>query len=558
MQKVIGLDIGSYSIKAVEIINTFKSYEITNFYENVIPHLDNVPLEVLVPNCMEQLFRENQLTADRILTAMPGQFISSRVLPFAFSDPSKIEKAVFVEIEEAVPFNMDDMILDHQILGSSMGKTFALAVMTRKIFLKNFLDLLQRIQIDPKLVDVDSLAFYNLSSYMNVEPGECFAMVDCGHEKTSLCIVRDGVLRMFRSINLGGRYITEFLARDLEVSFQEAQRVKHNFSRILCDADQGTELSGDERLVAERMTLATSAIVKELGRTFYAFKTWEKTPITKLFVSGGTSKIRNFTGFLEDQLELKALNARLDQTSLKIAPHLTESMATIPQGVAIGIRTVSTGRRNSQINLRRGEFAYVQNYENIFKYFVTGGKVLAVGMLLLMVSYGVKFFFYNSQINALKEQYRKELTESFPSMKKKYATANVEFKVMAKDGERSVRNEISQKKKAVEFFIEQNSGSVPLMLLKKVSDTLPKEVKIDVTSFDFKAGEGGVGKLSIKGETDNYDTHSQILKAFEGLREVSEVKDAGTSFKPGSNQKVLQFRITATHRFGNETQDGKG
>ena len=40
MQKVIGLDIGSYSIKAVEIVNTFKSYEITNFYETVIPNLE--------------------------------------------------------------------------------------------------------------------------------------------------------------------------------------------------------------------------------------------------------------------------------------------------------------------------------------------------------------------------------------------------------------------------------------------------------------------------------------------------------------------------------------
>ena len=43
MQKVIGLDIGSYSIKAVEIVNTFKSYEITNFYEVVIPNIEGVP-----------------------------------------------------------------------------------------------------------------------------------------------------------------------------------------------------------------------------------------------------------------------------------------------------------------------------------------------------------------------------------------------------------------------------------------------------------------------------------------------------------------------------------
>ena len=76
MQKIIGLDIGSYSIKAVEIINTFKSYEISNFYENVIPNIEELSPDVIIPACMEQLFRENNIHADRIITAMPGQYIS--------------------------------------------------------------------------------------------------------------------------------------------------------------------------------------------------------------------------------------------------------------------------------------------------------------------------------------------------------------------------------------------------------------------------------------------------------------------------------------------------
>ena len=172
MQKVIGLDIGSYSIKAVEIVNSFKSYEIANFYEKIIPDQEDIPLDALVPQCMEQLFQENNLEADRIITAMPGQFISSRVMSFGFSDPRKIHTAIMSEVEDEVPFSMDDMIVDHQVLGPLGDKTVALVVMTRKAFLKSFLDLLQRIKIDPKLVDVDSLAFYNLSSYMPAAPKE--------------------------------------------------------------------------------------------------------------------------------------------------------------------------------------------------------------------------------------------------------------------------------------------------------------------------------------------------------------------------------------------------
>ncbi|MCX6123705.1 MAG: hypothetical protein NTV34_02990, partial [Proteobacteria bacterium] len=68
MQKVIGLDIGSYSIKAVEIVNSFKSYEIVNFYEAVIPYSETIEPDVLIPQTMEKLFKDNNLHADRVLT----------------------------------------------------------------------------------------------------------------------------------------------------------------------------------------------------------------------------------------------------------------------------------------------------------------------------------------------------------------------------------------------------------------------------------------------------------------------------------------------------------
>ena len=58
MQKIIGLDIGSYSIKAVEIINHFKSYEITNYYENIIPQLEDISSDQIISRCMEQLFQK--------------------------------------------------------------------------------------------------------------------------------------------------------------------------------------------------------------------------------------------------------------------------------------------------------------------------------------------------------------------------------------------------------------------------------------------------------------------------------------------------------------------
>ncbi|MCX6123706.1 MAG: pilus assembly protein PilM, partial [Proteobacteria bacterium] len=134
----------------------------------------------------------------------PGQYISSRIIPLPFSDARKVDMAVLAEVEDAVPFNLDDMIIDHQILGQVQGKTLAMVVMTRKNFLRGFLEHLKRVKIDPKVVDVDSLSFYNLAPYLRLGAEDCVAMVDIGHEKTSICIVQNGLLKMFRSINMGG------------------------------------------------------------------------------------------------------------------------------------------------------------------------------------------------------------------------------------------------------------------------------------------------------------------------------------------------------------------
>jgi len=555
MQKVIGLDIGSYSIKAVEIVNTFKSYEITNFYENVVPHLEGVPLDSVVPACMEQLFRENDLRADRIVTAMPGQFISSRILPFNFSDARKIEQAIYAVVEDAVPFHMEDMIVDHQILGQMGNKTFALAVMTRKAFLKNFLELLQRINIDPKLVDIDSLAFYNLSSYMRLEPEECCAMVDVGHEKTSVCIIRGGVLRMFRSINLGGRYVTEFLARDLEISFHEAQRIKHKYSRVMCSKDDISELSGDDRLVVERMTLACNAIVKELGRTFYAFKNWEKTPISRLFVSGGAARVKNFGQLLQDQLEVPTQPTRLDETNLIISDRLSESMAIMPQSVAIGMRSVTSvgraTRKHSQINLRRGEFAYVQNYESMLRNGIYASKLVGVVLLMLFVTYGFKWWWYKDQIAHIQEQYRSEFVAGNSGLQRRFPPGEHTFIRLRQEAVRELQREIDQKSKAVDGFVMENSGSPALIVLKQISEVMPKEVKIDVTRFEFvrpQRSETGNWQLTFRGDAEDYLGVTTIEESLAKVPSLTNIARERASEKPGTGGKVIEFILKADYQ----------
>jgi hypothetical protein len=431
-------------------------------------------------------------------------------------------------------------------------RVLAMVVMTRKNFLRGFLEHLQRVKIDPKVVDVDSLSFYNLSPYLRLPADECVAMVDIGHEKTSICIVQNGLLKMFRSINMGGAFLTEFLARDLETTVQEAQIVKHRVSRLLCDADTGQDLSPPDNMVAERMTLATNAIVKELGRTFYAFKTWDKSKISRILLSGGTARIKNLDMYLSEQLGVKVETTRLDESDLKIEPSLLSQMIVMPQSVAIGMRSVVSNRKISQINLRKGEFAYIQNYEQIARGGKIVAKILGLAMLLLVISYGFRSFLYNKQISNLEKEYLKEYAAMSAGSKKKPG-ANVAFAKVRSDAKAQLQKDITARRDAVTQFVAASSTSPALLALNDLSAGIPRGVKIDVTQFSYVALPSSTsGKLVVKGETDGYSSVEAIKEALKKITSLSDVEEKQSGGKPGTDNKIIEFTFNAIYKPGIE------
>lgn len=538
MQRIIGLDIGSYSIKAVEIVNSFQSYEIVGFYENVIPFGGDLAADL--PGHIDRIFKENRLEADRIVTAMPGQYISSRILTFNFSDPRKIASAVLPEVEDVVPYNIDDMIIDHQILGHQDGKTLVLVVLTRKTYLASFLDNLIKVGIDPKLVDIDSLAFYNLAPAMNLEAGKVYGLVDIGHEKTSVCLVQDGVLRMFRAINLGGRYVTDFLAADLDVTYDQAQQTKHRIGRV-CLEHEATWEKGTDNYIAERMSLGFRSLFKDLGRTLYAFKTWEREPVEKIFISGGSSQIVDFDKLLAEHLDIPVEINNLNDTSLKMKDNLVQQAPVMAQGIAVGLRAVVGIKRHSSVNLRKDEFAYVQDYESVLRSISSVASLFTAALIMLMISYGVFFFIYSKQIDNVRKAFKSQVVDVLPDMKKKFLGDRVSFAKIKKDSQTELKSRAADRKAAVDGFVSVNSSSPALVALRDVSAGLPDSVKVNVTEYKYTARPDGTGSLFLRVEADSYQTITSFKDAMEKIPALQEFEEKSSDSKPGSDIKVATF-----------------
>ena len=544
MQRVIGLDIGSYSIKAVEIINSFSSYRIAEFYEKIIPFDDSIPTEQRVVECMEELFRSNRLEADRIVTAMPGQYTSSRMLTFPFSDSRKIIAAIPFEVEDLVPFHLDEMILEHQVMGQESEGTHVLVVMIQKTFLARYLNQLSQVGIDPRLVDVDSLSLYNLVPHMKMDEDELYGIIDIGHEKTSVCLIENGMLRMFRTLKVGGKYITEVLARDQEISFAKAQQMKHQLSCIA--PEEGGEhlgLSADELALAQQIGIAGYGFSKEIARTLYAFKGQQKKKISKIFISGGTTKLRGIEDYLEEQLNVPVARHNITLTGLEMEESLSQHAEVIPQALAIGLRVVSGAKKSSQINLRKGEFAYSQDSEALIKVATQLISWIALGSVVLLLAYIAQALFYNYQIAQFEDEYRKSFLSIAPSQNQAMSKIS-SFPDLQSYAKNYLNQEITLQKTSVDQFLSANEGSPALEALTLLSEIIPTEITVEVVEYDFATQSDFSGKITLKGETDGYGSVGQIKELITSHPNFEEVTEKSGP-KPGSDGKVIAFTINA-------------
>ena len=237
----------------------------------------------------------------------------------------------------------------------------------------------------------------------------------------------------------------------------------------------------------------------------------------------------------------------LSNTDLIVNPELETNQESLLQSLAIGLRAVTNVKKHSQINLRRGEFAYVQNYESMLKGATMAFKVLMALFCVLIVTYGFKYYFYQSQIDKITEQYKKEFVTKFPSYKKKFKRKNLTFAKIRKDSERKLNESIAEKQMAIDEFRLANSESGALRILKDISNAIPKKVKVDVTSFEFRSTTPGTGKLILKAETDNFASQSTIIESMNKVAVLKNVEEKQSGRKPGSDGKIIEFTIHANY-----------
>jgi type IV pilus assembly protein PilM len=296
-KSVVGLDIGSSAVKAVELRRKGSSYELINLGIEALGQdtvVDGAIMDALsVSSAIEKIFADNRIKTKSVATSVSGHSVIVKRVTVGAATDEELYNAIPYEAQQHIPFDMTDVNLSYQALGAAPAgngmDVMLVAVKREKI--QNHTNVLSQAGKIPIVVDYDGFAVYNAFEVnYDVPPEEMAALLNIGASIMNIVIARGGNPLFTRDVSVGGNQYTDTLQKELDLSFEDAEKVK-----------QGIEVANvtpDQKL--PHLRSVTEILMLEIQKTFDFFRQTTSTDnIQHIYVSGGTAKIEG----LVDQLK---------------------------------------------------------------------------------------------------------------------------------------------------------------------------------------------------------------------------------------------------------------
>lgn len=233
-RSLLGLDIGSSSIKAVQLKDAKTGYELELF--DVIPIPSDLIIENVVADqqklseAIKSLIKKAKIKAKNTVISISGH---SSVIIKRITLPDMTEEVlnenIRYEAEQYVPFGIDDVNLDYQILGPAEepGQIDVILVAVKKDVLNSYLSAVKGAGLVPVIVDVDAFTLENMyeANYQS-EGAKSVALLNVGASNTTINILKNGVSAFTRDSSIGSKHHTDALMREFAVSYEEAEQIK--------------------------------------------------------------------------------------------------------------------------------------------------------------------------------------------------------------------------------------------------------------------------------------------------------------------------------------------
>ncbi|MGD8368132.1 MAG: type IV pilus assembly protein PilM [Desulfobacterales bacterium] len=320
---VVGLDIGSRTIKAGEIVETKSGPTLKSFGSVDLPPgaIDegNIIDPALVADSIRQLFKRFGIKESNAAISIGGYSVIVKKITVQTMEEDELQETINLEAEQYIPFDISDVNLDFQILGENEhnpNQMNVLLVAAKKEMINDYVRLIQMAKLNPCVIDIDAFALQNIyeNAYLagapsegkpeeaeGQEEGENVALIDIGASKTSLNILKDRSSVFMRDVSLGCGQINSKIMQMVDCSPEEAEELKFS--------------PDPERISPEDLREIISSVVAdwctEIRRALdFFYSTYPDDHIQKIVLSGGGGNIGEFRELLavETSADVETIN----------------------------------------------------------------------------------------------------------------------------------------------------------------------------------------------------------------------------------------------------------
>jgi type IV pilus assembly protein PilM len=299
---IVGLDIGSSSIKAVELKKAKGEISVVAF--GVEPLGSDIVVDSMivdsgsVSTAIAKLFNDHKIKAKSVATSVSGHSVIVKKIPMNTATDAELAETINSEAAQHIPFDIADVNIDYQILTEDNGEPQmdVLLVAVKKDKILNYTNVLSLAGKAPAVVDIDAFALQNCYEY-NYEPapGTTVALLNLGASVMNINIVKGTTPLFTRDVSVGGNQYTDSLQKELDLGFDDAESLK-------LGQKVGT-VSEDAKLPI--LQQVTEIIVLEIQKTFDFFRaTAAGEHIERIYVAGGSSKVPGLIEALRQEFSL--------------------------------------------------------------------------------------------------------------------------------------------------------------------------------------------------------------------------------------------------------------
>jgi type IV pilus assembly protein PilM len=301
-KSLVGLDIGSSAVKAVELKPSGKGFRVAAYASEPVPPdsiVDGAIIDaVSVADAIRRVFDSRTFKSKDVAASLSGNAVIVKKITLPVMTESELAESIFWEAEQYIPFDIQDVNLDYQILDAgdradAKGAMEVLLVAAKKDKIADYTGVIAQAGRTPVVVDVDAFALQNAyETNYGAEPGAVVVLLNAGASAININILSDSQSLFTRDISMGGNAYTEAVQKELNLTFDAAEQAKKG------ETVNGTTFD-DVRPVLHAVT---ENVLLEIQKTFDFFKaTASSDRIDRILLSGGASAVDGFAQALEER-----------------------------------------------------------------------------------------------------------------------------------------------------------------------------------------------------------------------------------------------------------------